>query len=202
MSENPVWGRGLQIGSVMALTLLLLAATVAGAYQYGVKFVNSRTREALDQQWAAMKGYLRIEDGVHWYYDDRDPDASQMVRRLQSVFFLADQNGRVIDEAGGFPAAGAKPSEIGDQVAKAIQASSPGKPIWLLRRGFQGRSYLVRAGILYDDRLRTPYYAAIAAPLSLSRQTLDILTGAFVAALACAFAVGWLAGRLTSRVST
>lgn len=103
MFENLPWGRGLRIGSVMALTLLL-AGAVAWGYRFAVKLVNARTQEALDQQRAAMKGYLRIEDGVYWYYDDRDPDATQVVRRLQRVFFLADQNGRVIGGvAGGAP---------------------------------------------------------------------------------------------------
>jgi hypothetical protein len=53
----------------------------------------------LDQNWAAMKGYLRIE-GVsnqpveaHWYYDTEDPEESFIVWRLQRGFLLTDSSG-------------------------------------------------------------------------------------------------------------
>jgi len=66
--------------------------------------LDTQIREALDQEWAGLRGYLRIEnDRTYWYYDRDDPDESFFIERLRRVYFIADAQGHVLtDEQGNF----------------------------------------------------------------------------------------------------
>jgi len=48
--------------------------------------LDTQIRDGLEQEWAAVKGYLRIENGRPiWYYDRDDPDESFIIERLRHV---------------------------------------------------------------------------------------------------------------------
>ena len=61
----------------------------------------------MNEQWAAIKGYLRIEPtleldnkyAANWYYDPDDPDETTEVLNLKKVILIADENGNPIPEA-------------------------------------------------------------------------------------------------------
>ena len=56
-------------------------------------------RDGINQEWAAMKGYLRIENSRPiWLYDREDPDQTSLVSRLQRVYLLADRTRSRIKE--------------------------------------------------------------------------------------------------------
>lgn len=64
------------------LAILLLAST-AQTWQWAEQTTERQALDSLNRQWAAMKGYLRIEGlrpsdrtSVQWYYDVDDPDES------------------------------------------------------------------------------------------------------------------------------
>lgn len=64
--------------------------------------LDTQVRDGLEQEWAAAKGYLRIEKGrggvrATWYYDHFDPDESFIVGRIQRVYMLADAHGSVME---------------------------------------------------------------------------------------------------------
>ena len=58
---------------------------------------DSQMRNILNEEWAAVRGYLRIEKGkINWYYDRADPEEAIIVDRLKQIYLLTDQNGTVL----------------------------------------------------------------------------------------------------------
>ena len=54
----------------------------------------------LEEEWGEMKGYLRIENARgEWVFDRFDPEESFIVRRIQRVYILMDQNGTVLERS-------------------------------------------------------------------------------------------------------
>src|SRR5919107_556888 len=59
---------------------------------------DSQLHHILDEEWAAVRGYLRIEKGkVNWFYDREDPEEAIIIDRLKQIYLLTDQNGTVIE---------------------------------------------------------------------------------------------------------
>src|ERR1043165_1161248 len=87
-----------------ALFFALLLIGVADLFRQRLATVQDReVHEILDQQWAAMKGYMRIEEvgGKYvaaWYYDTDDPDETTIVLDIRKIYMVADQNGNPITE--------------------------------------------------------------------------------------------------------
>jgi hypothetical protein len=62
--------------------------------------LNQNIRQNLDQEWAAMKGFLRIkEDSPKWFYDRADPNETYAVSRLQRVYLLTTAQGSVLQSS-------------------------------------------------------------------------------------------------------
>ena len=58
---------------------------------------DSQLRNILNEEWAAVRGYLRIEKGkIKWFYDREDPEEAIIVDRLRQIYLLTDQNGTVL----------------------------------------------------------------------------------------------------------
>ena len=58
---------------------------------------HSQLRNILEEEWGAVRGYLRIEKGkINWYYDRGDPEESLIVDRLKQIYLLTDRNGKVL----------------------------------------------------------------------------------------------------------
>ena len=58
---------------------------------------DSQLRNILNEEWAAVRGYLRIEKGkINWFYDRDDPEEALIVDRLKQIYLLTDQNGTVL----------------------------------------------------------------------------------------------------------
>src|SRR5215469_8569925 len=90
--------RGLRfrLMAIYALVFAIILIGMAVLFRARLSFVlDSQATSVLDQEWDAMKGgYLRIEqDGVHWYYDDQDPDETLAVERLRRALLLTDASG-------------------------------------------------------------------------------------------------------------
>src|SRR5438552_11398026 len=52
---------------------------------------DDQVRELLNEEWGAVKGYLRIDRGkIDWYYDPEDPEEAFIVDRLKQVYLLTD----------------------------------------------------------------------------------------------------------------
>jgi heavy metal sensor kinase len=116
---------------------------------------DSQLRHILNEEWAAVRGYLRIEKGkINWYYDRADPEEAIIVDRLQQIYLLTDQNGTVLQVS-------TKYEQLGIESPREIRDALRNKdPIWKIKTGADKVKYLIREGLLIaeDDK---PYFVAI-----------------------------------------
>jgi len=201
-------------GYALFFTILLIGAAALFRARLSTVLQN-QAEENLRQEWAAVKGYLRVEDyppkptEVGWYYDHEDPDESFIVERLRRALLVTDASGKnelfistTYDSMGR-----ESPAEIQERVRTAMASYVPGtegKVFWDTRYS-EGEPYLIRAGIIFDEKHRAPYYIAIGTPLTNSQKVLRDYTLFFVgfipAALILGCCLGWyMAGRALTPV--
>jgi len=216
MARNRDWRhftRGIRFrltfGYAIFFTLLLVA--VAALFRERLEYtLDKQVHDVLDQEWAAIKGYLKIERGqMNWYYDPEDPDEAFIVERLRRVFLLTDAEGANPSASTQYQTLGIDtPQEIKARVKEALAArnSDQGGPaFWRVRYSSSGAPYLIRAGVVYDEGHRAPYYVAIGRPLADNERILSeygwIYVGVIPAALVVGSLLGWfMAGKALSPV--
>ncbi|MDQ2900194.1 MAG: HAMP domain-containing protein, partial [Acidobacteriota bacterium] len=163
---------------------------------------NAQARDGLEQEWAAVKGYLRIErDQRYWYFDRSDPDEALIVSRLQSVYLRADSNGIVREASPVYRSLGMDSAGF---IRKAIQAGSQ-QPVWREARDPKGTPYLIRGGVVFDEKHEKTYYVAIGRSLEENRAVLRNFTWQCVGLIPLMIfggsLLGWIfAGRALSPV--
>jgi len=171
--------------------------------------LDNQARETLEQEWAALKGgYFRI--GIYgtkppelsWYYDQEDPDETFIVERLRRALLLTDASGK--DElfiSTTYESMGREsPAEIQQRVRMIL--ASPGKIFWDTRYS-DGEPYLVRAGVVFDEQHKAPFYAAIGTPLTNNQKVLRAYTLFFVGFVPATLILGsWLGWFMAGRTLT
>lgn len=198
------------------LFFIVLLGGVATLFQARLtKVLDDQAEIQVDQEWAAMKGYLRIEKNpqtqkteAFWYYDTDDPDESRIVLNIQRVYFIADSNGKLIHEGHSgddavsteYEDMGVDPPAVVQQEMRAALATSPPKPLYKIRRNKQGVQFMIRSGIVFDEQHHNPFYVAIGTTLStyeaISRGFALIYGGVVPLALLLGGLLGWfMAGR-------
>ena len=82
-----------------ALFFTLLLSSVGVIFHTFLKNnLDSNIRDILDQDWAALRGYLRIEKGTpKWFFDPDDSDENYIVSRLKRVYLITDARGTVLE---------------------------------------------------------------------------------------------------------
>jgi heavy metal sensor kinase len=143
-----------------------------------------RTEESdtLNDQWAAMKGYLRIEkkheidpdERAIWYYDEEDKDETRIVYDIKGIYLIADATGKVILDEDDQPAVSPgykadvgidSPAHIREHVDEALACKCP-LTWWATTWNANGEGFLTRSGIVWDQKHQLPYYVALGTPLS------------------------------------
>ena len=224
--------RGLRF-RLTAIYALLFAALLTGfTTLFRARLATSLNNQAtavVDQQWGAMKGYLRIEmdpenrrNEAYWYYDREDNEESRIVLNIKRFYLIADQDGKIIPEnstqspavSPGYAELGIeRPEEIQAKVKQALAVSKPNvepATFWSRRRNPQGEEFLIRSGIVFDEGhllagRKAPYYVSIGASLrpynNLLRQFTWAYVGMIPASLLLGSVVGWvMAGRALAPV--
>lgn len=192
---------------VFALLLIGIAALFRERLAYSL---DSEAHDVLDQEWAAVKGYLRIERvpvrghappqwRPDWEFDKNDPDEDFIVERLRRVYLLTDSKGNVMQVSSIYQSIGVESPE---EIEAAVRTP---KPIWKMRRNSRGTPFLIRAGVVYDEGHHAPFYVAIGRPMDDSAQILKQYTWVYVGlipfSLLCGCVLGWLlTGRALSPV--
>jgi heavy metal sensor kinase len=198
------WSRGLRfrlaLSYVIFFSILLVLLGMLFRQILSATF-QSQMESVLDEEWGAAKGYLRTgPEGPDWFVDDKDPDESFTVRRIQRVYMLADTQGHALQHSEIYDALGIDPpSEI-----RAILQS--GKPAIRLRRDAGGVSYLVRSG-LWVDHSGHKYYLAIGRALDYNDKVIQNFTFQYFAwvplVIVLSGVLGWfLAGRALDPVNS
>jgi heavy metal sensor kinase len=194
-----------------ALLFALLLVGIAALFRERLAYsLDSEAHDVLDQEWAAVKGYLRIERvpgrghppptwRPDWEFDKNDPDEDFIVERLRRVYLLTDAKGNVMQVSNIYQSTGIDTPE---EIQAAIR--SP-QPTWKTRRGPDGTRYLIRAGVVYDEGHHNPFYVAIGRSMDESDKVLKqytwVYAGLIPFSLLCGCILGWLlTGRALSPV--
>ncbi len=177
--------------------------------------------QALKDQWAAMKGYLRIEkkheidpdERAMWYYDTEDPDETRIVLNIKSIYLIADAAGKVILDEDDQPAVSPGYKEnVGIDSPTSIQAHinevlacKCAQTWWANTWNADGEGFKTRSGIVWDQKHQLPYYVALGTPLSQYAKILRGFTWIFIlvipGSLILGTALGWfMAGRALTPV--
>ena len=150
---------------------ILLSILSLGLRQFLASTLDSQIRGNLDQDWAALKGYFRVDKGHDfWLIDQGDPDEAALHGRLHRVFFLADANGHEKDASDIYKSLGIDPP---DQIRQAITGR---KTIWEEKVDPKGEHFLIRASFDRDEDLDSYYYIAIGRSLKGNREILGRFT--------------------------
>lgn len=163
--------------------------------------LDSQIRDALEQEWAGLLGYLRIEkeQGVYktfWFYDRDLPDESFFIDRLQRVYFVADAQGRVLtdQQQGNLQTSEAYESIGRDSPAKIASIIASGQPHWEVRKSSRGVPYLIRSGAVMSEDNKLPFFVAIGRSLGDNQLILDKFTWTYVAVIPIVLLSGCLLG--------
>jgi signal transduction histidine kinase len=164
--------------------------------------LEANLRDILEQEWASVRAYLRIENGHHeWVHDRDDREMVFTIARLQRIFVLADENGRVLQSSFIYQKLGVEPPETIERIIAS------GQPEWRVRTGSDGVSYILRLGVVTsNDKLRKPYFVAIGRSLADSERVIDRFTKTYAVAVPVLIlfgcVLGWmLAGRALKPVT-
>jgi heavy metal sensor kinase len=192
------------------LFALLLVGTAALFRERLAYTLNSEAHDLLEQEWIATKGYLHIEKAPKhghappgcvgdwcaiWEYDRVDPDEDFAVERLRRVYLLTDAKGTVMEVSTIYQSIGIEqPKEI----AAAIKS---GQPVWKRSASPHGIPYLIRGGVVYDEKHHSPFYVAVGRLTDENEKILKRYTwmyaGLIPFSLLCGCLLGWF---LTGRV--
>jgi len=184
-----------------ALFFCVLLIGVGAVYRQKLAAsLESQIRDGLEQEWAAAKGYLRIEKGKPtWYYDYLDPDESFIVGRIKRVYMLADATGNVMEISEIYNSIGPDPPS---KITSAIHSPQPG---WEIRENGQGTAFLIHSGGIYDEDHNKQYFLAVGRSLADNQHILEQFTWTYIGlipvVMISACLLGWyLAGRALTPV--
>ena len=197
--------RGLRfrLTAAYALFFTIILIGLAGLFRSRLESsLNAQSRDVLDQEWAAMKGYLQIQADQYarWAYDPDDPDEAFIVEQIRRVYMLADAQGKPIQRSTVYA------EDLGLDTPQHIRGVvQSGLPSWTLRDDHHGTPFLIRAGVVYDESHRVPYYVAIGRTLGPNRKVLRdytwIYAGVIPLGILSGCVLGWLlAGRALAPV--
>ena len=182
----------LTLSYVVFFTLLL--GVLGVVFHLTLRYtLDDRMREILDEEFGAVKGYIKVEDGQPiWFYDTEDPEEEFIVERLRRIILVTDSQGKVLEASTGYLSIGIDPPE-------AIQAALKSKLIsYSTRKQASGERVMVRSGILIDSG-RT-FYLSIGRRITDEEKISDRFTWNYFAILPVVIIVtsllGWfMAGR-------
>ncbi len=150
---------------VFFFTILLVLLGIVFRQTLSATF-QSQMDSILQEEWGAAKGYLRTgATGPDWFYDSQDPDETFTVERIRRVYLLADTQGHPLQHSLIYDSIGLdSPPEI-----QAILRS--GQPATRIRKDSQGIPYMIRSGLMIDER-GNKYYLAIGRAIDQNNKVI------------------------------
>ena len=198
------WTRGLRfrlaVSYVVFFTLLLVLLGIVFRQTLSTTF-ESEMDSVLDEEWGAVKGYLRTGPaGPDWFYDRHDPDESFTVERLRRIYLLADTQGHVLQRSEIYDSLGLdSPAEIQATLKSGHSATR-------IRTDPKGVRYMIRSGPMIDER-GNKYYLAIGRAIDQNDKVLYDFTRNYFSVVPVVIVLsgllGWfLAGRALDPVNS
>jgi two-component system OmpR family sensor kinase len=153
--------------------------------------LNNSIRDNIDQEWAAMKGFLRIINGKpQWFYDKEDPDETYIVSRIRRVYLITNAYGTVLESSDTYASLG---EDTPDEVRAALASK---EPTWKVKHVPDGARYLIRSGAVLDDKNHDPHFVAIGRPLKPNEDVIRSFTKIYVGLMPIMIFSGCLLGWL------
>ena len=186
------------VGFALAFSIMLIG--VGGLFRQKIAASLDETmREALEQEWAGLRGYLRIENDktikAIWFYDRDQPDESFFIQRLQHVYEVTDAEGHILFDNQGVLQISEIYASLGpDSPAQIAAVLKSKQPHWEVRKTAKGVPYLIRSGIVFDEDARKPFFVAIGRSLADNEHILDQFTLTWIVIIPAIIIVGCLLG--------
>lgn len=173
----------------------LFLVAVGFVLRQTVKGILTRDLQAaIEEEWAAAKGYMNIVNHrPEWSFDRFDPEEALIVERIRGgAYLVMDSEARVLDVS---VISKDLPLDTLAQVKDAIRLN---QPIWMERQDSEGTRYQLRAGIIFDET-KQPYYMVIGRAQTEIQTAVAAFTRYYSLgvplALLVAGALGWLVAR-------
>ncbi len=189
----------LTAGYTVVFTLILLGV----ALFFRQSLANSLDEQAhddLDQNWAVVKAYLRINNDpgqrnyhAEWHVAEDDPDEKNAVAGVQKCYVIADASGHVLNDSysSNYEELGlSKPNEV----RSVLQASGA---VFTRPSDSDGVPWLVRASYVSgEDDPGRKFYVAIGTSLADNNKILNGFTLRLVLLVPLAMLTGCIMGWL------
>lgn len=88
-----------QLASTFLILLMAVLAVVGFAGTHTLATVlDNQSEQTLHEQVAALKGWIRFDESgePYWFVDRSDPEEEAEVSRLETVYLVADDEGRIV----------------------------------------------------------------------------------------------------------
>jgi heavy metal sensor kinase len=110
-----------------------------------MSIIQDRVREAVDEDWNAARGFLKVEKGLAiWSADPREVDQTVFLERLRRFVLVADADGNVLEMSNGY-------RQQGVETAAELRARfQPGSPALVIKDQSQDR-VLLRYGVFQSE---------------------------------------------------
>ena len=181
----------LMLSYVLVYTVLLVAMGVVFRQTIGA-LLERRMREVVEEEWGAIKGYLRIERDISiWMYDSVDPEEAAIVEKLRRSFLLVTNlNGKIIEVSNSYRTLGV---ETPKEISQLLQLP---QPQWTMRTDTRDEKVMVRSGTMVDGG--KTYFLALGRSLGEDQGLPDRFARNYFAFLPAMIAVSGLLGWYTA----
>lgn len=155
--------------------------------------IETSVQGLLDEEWAACKGFLRINTHgkLEWNYDPNDKEETAIVERLRLIYMIANDRGEVLESSEMY-------REMGYQSpAEITKVLSGNQPAYVFYPNLRGQVFMVRQGTLSEKGQK--YFVALGRNFTPSQTVIDEFSTSYFVTLpfiilTAAF-LGWLLAR-------
>ncbi|MGQ9635012.1 MAG: sensor histidine kinase [Bryobacteraceae bacterium] len=193
-----LWGTARRsLGFRLALSFLvffaLLLALIGLLFRNTlISIQNTQMQEAIEGDWATMKGFLQIEGGkVSWATQDLDEDTAFVLARLQRMLLVADPSGKVLEISPSYALLG---PETDAEIQEALRN---GQVHWRIRQDPWGIRYMIRSSVLEAGNRR--YYVSIGRALNMNQAVVSRFTWRYFLTVPIILVTGGVLGWLLTR---
>ena len=192
-----------KLASTFLLLLIAVLAVVGFTGTTSLRnILNSQSEDELQEQLGALKGWIQFYDDTgkpYWVVDRTDPEEEAEVSRLQTVFVIADDHGRVY-QASSDQDPTLKPMVDPNMIrAELAQIQRTHEPVMKLVNGTDHIPYQVISSTMTDSKRGRKWYVAEGRNLTEDLQVLRSYKRKFliflpVALIFCALVSWYSAG--------
>lgn len=156
-----------------------------------VSIIDRELRDVLDEEYSAVKGYMRIENRYpSWSFERYDPEEQEIVERIsKGAYMVADRDGTILKTSETYKTLS---PEQPRQIQEFIRRN---QPVWIDRMDDYGYPYKLRGGVVLDQE-RRPYYLVVGKPVSEYQNTIKSFTRYYFLSLPLGLVAGGILGWL------